>query len=100
MGRMRVLEDDLGTDTFNTYFSRSMEDSESNPIFNRHELHHLIYVSSVNARWWASLREETHVNRLPFKEPDANWLLFYPIAEHIESLPSNVARGEKITFKQ
>lgn len=98
-GQMRASETNMGQASFNEYFDCSTEDSSrSFPIVDRLEVNHAITLSSVGTKLWNTLNDG---NRRLFKECDANWLLFYSIASHFESLPSNIASDgtTKITVK-
>ena len=76
--------------TFKEYFDCSTADtSESGP--DQSELGHLSYISLVPAGLWDTTKS---VSKL-FKESDANWLFFFFIARHFESLNSN---GEEAKF--
>ena len=81
------------------YFDYSMANvSESFPTVDRLEILHLGYISSL---YRAKIWDQEKGNSRLFKEHDANWLFFYPIADHFESLPSNISSDgtSKITVK-
>ena len=76
--------------TFEEYFDCSTADtSESGP--DQFEVGHLIHISLIPAGLWDTTKS---VPRL-FKENDANWLFFFFIARHFESLH---AKGEEAKF--
>ena len=62
------------------------------------EVNHAITLSSVGTKLWNTSNDG---NRKLLEECDANWLLFYSIACHFESLHSNIASDgtTKITVK-
>lgn len=54
---------------------------------DRIEFTHLASVSHFyEAGWW----DQNDRSRRLFKEVDANWLFFYPLAHHIASVPLSV----------
>jgi hypothetical protein len=80
-------------ETFKDYFDPSTEDSsQSTRTAQWGEVRHLINISFVNEKSWDTL------HRKRFKEADANWLLFYPIADYFQSI-SDTWRGSKFTVK-
>ncbi|KAI9459836.1 hypothetical protein BJY52DRAFT_1264037 [Lactarius psammicola] len=104
LGQKRRVTSDM-RDTAETlvgceeYFDYSMANvSESFPTVDRLEILHLGYISSL---YRAKIWDQEKGNSRLFKEHDANWLFFYPIADHFESLPSNISSDgtSKITVK-
>lgn len=96
---MRASETNMGQASFQEYFDCSMDDSSrSFPIADRLEVNHAITLSSVGTKLWNTSNDG---NRRLFKDCDANWLFFYSIACHFETLPSNIASDgtTKITVK-
>lgn len=76
--------------TFKEYFDCSTADT-SEPGPDQFELGHLSYISHIPAGLWDMRRS---VSKL-FKENDANWLFFFFVARHFESLNAN---DEEPTF--
>ncbi|KAH9038376.1 hypothetical protein EDB85DRAFT_2287570 [Lactarius pseudohatsudake] len=93
LGRKRKVADNLrgaaervigGED----YFDYSTANASA--VVVEEEVIHLSQISSLyKAKYWEP-RQHGRGTRL-FKENDANWLLFFIIADHIDSHPSNIA---------
>ena len=80
--------------TFLEYFDSSTPDtSESGP--NQFELGHISHISLVPAALWNPKEPGYKL----FKEIDANWLFFFFIARHFESLNMN-AKKPKFVVKR
>ncbi|KAH9164869.1 hypothetical protein EDB89DRAFT_2014754 [Lactarius sanguifluus] len=100
LGRKRKLADDdsemlakaepfVGKAAWEKYFDNLTADQEMRFPANKHEINHLIHISSVDVEnSWDPLMEGSPRH---FKEDDANWLFFYAIAHHFRSLHSNIA---------
>ncbi|KAH9033326.1 hypothetical protein EDB84DRAFT_1399034, partial [Lactarius hengduanensis] len=70
------------------YFDYSTANASA--VVVEEEVIHLSQISSLyKAKYWEP-RQHGRGTRL-FKENDANWLLFFIIADHIDSHPSNIA---------
>ena len=70
--------------TVKEYFDCSTADTSESGS-DQSELGHLSYISHVPAGLWDTTRSVSK----PFKENDANWLFFFFIARHFESLNAN-----------
>lgn len=87
----RRMEGLIDEGLFAEYFCSAEESSESSPIVDLPEVHHIIHLSSVNARWLEPR----------FQESDAYSLYFIALTTYYEALAPPVSHGEPIiTVKQ